>query len=100
MALVNGDRKSTRLNSSHGYISYAVFCLKKKNGTGNGDDGIHEQKTPVEILPSYISHNAGTGVFINQCATTITNSIIVRNFFLMIRSPRSPTLFPNGPPFR
>src|SRR2546422_10383687 len=28
---VAGDRKSTRLNSSHGYISYAVFCLKKKN---------------------------------------------------------------------
>src|SRR2546422_11029001 len=27
---VDGDRKSTRLNSSHGYISYAVFCLKKK----------------------------------------------------------------------
>src|SRR2546422_1759118 len=27
------DRKSTRLNSSHGYISYAVFCLKKKNKT-------------------------------------------------------------------
>src|SRR2546422_4412265 len=26
----NPDRKSTRLNSSHGYISYAVFCLKKK----------------------------------------------------------------------
>src|SRR2546422_6602739 len=25
------DRQSTRLNSSHGYISYAVFCLKKKN---------------------------------------------------------------------
>src|SRR2546422_7431909 len=37
---VNGDRKSTRLNSSHGYISYAVFCLKKKkkqpNRTQNG----------------------------------------------------------------
>src|SRR2546422_4087845 len=30
------DRKSTRLNSSHGYISYAVFCLKKKN---NGTEG-------------------------------------------------------------
>src|SRR2546422_6806171 len=29
-ALGAGDRKSTRLNSSHGYISYAVFCLKKK----------------------------------------------------------------------
>src|SRR2546422_7500035 len=29
-AAENLDRKSTRLNSSHGYISYAVFCLKKK----------------------------------------------------------------------
>ena len=28
--IVSPDRKSTRLNSSHGYISYAVFCLKKK----------------------------------------------------------------------
>src|SRR2546422_5163460 len=29
-ANLSRDRKSTRLNSSHGYISYAVFCLKKK----------------------------------------------------------------------
>src|SRR2546422_7683489 len=29
------DRKSTRLNSSHGYISYAVFCLKKKKQNHN-----------------------------------------------------------------
>src|SRR5690606_27728228 len=32
--LAAGDRKSTRLNSSHVKISYAVFCLKKKNITG------------------------------------------------------------------
>src|SRR2546422_7034842 len=32
-ATLRPDRKSTRLNSSHGYISYAVFCLKKKNGS-------------------------------------------------------------------
>src|SRR3989449_8568470 len=32
------DRKSTRLNSSHGYISYAVFCLKKKKTTDNKND--------------------------------------------------------------
>src|SRR2546422_2303010 len=31
---VKRDRKSTRLNSSHGYISYAVFCLKKKRKIG------------------------------------------------------------------
>src|SRR2546429_4709986 len=30
------DRKSTRLNSSHGYISYAVFCLKKKQNARLG----------------------------------------------------------------
>src|SRR2546422_8570956 len=30
---VSADRKSTRLNSSHGYISYAVFCLKKKKNS-------------------------------------------------------------------
>src|SRR2546422_2502807 len=30
------DRKSTRLNSSHGYISYAVFCLKKKKARTTG----------------------------------------------------------------
>ena len=32
------DRKSTRLNSSHGYISYAVFCLKKKNNNNNNNN--------------------------------------------------------------
>src|SRR5258707_11120477 len=32
------DRKSTRLNSSHANISYAVFCLKKKNNRRKGDD--------------------------------------------------------------
>src|SRR5205085_9863913 len=33
----NGDRKSTRLNSSHSQISYAVFCLKKKKYTTTKD---------------------------------------------------------------
>src|SRR2546422_6744093 len=36
------DRKSTRLNSSHGYISYAVFCLKKKKKQKIDDE--YEQK--------------------------------------------------------
>src|SRR2546422_7224024 len=31
---IRRDRKSTRLNSSHGYISYAVFCLEKKKDNG------------------------------------------------------------------
>src|SRR2546422_2928371 len=35
-AVAARDRKSTRLNSSHGYISYAVFCLKKKKDLTHG----------------------------------------------------------------
>src|SRR2546429_6717376 len=35
------DRKSTRLNSSHGYISYAVFCLKKKKTLREYHDSLH-----------------------------------------------------------
>src|SRR2546422_7131944 len=38
------DRKSTRLNSSHGYISYAVFCLKKKNIAQEGAQRVSENK--------------------------------------------------------
>src|SRR5256884_2728025 len=39
------DRKSTRLNSSHGYISYAVFCLKKKKITDRQHIRIVEQQS-------------------------------------------------------
>src|SRR2546426_6995097 len=35
--VLSGDRKSTRLNSSHLVISYAVFCLKKKSTVNNND---------------------------------------------------------------
>src|SRR5205809_5838420 len=43
------DRKSTRLNSSHGYISYAVFCLKKKKNTKNPTYQLHVQ-TYTEVI--------------------------------------------------
>src|SRR2546422_5305978 len=43
--LFERDRKSTRLNSSHGYISYAVFCLKKKKQTS----------ITIHVLPARIA---------------------------------------------
>src|SRR2546422_305948 len=49
----NTDRKSTRLNSSHGYISYAVFCLKKKKTrptTTEAHRHIHEKDTTEAIV--------------------------------------------------
>src|SRR5216684_6339011 len=45
------DRKSTRLNSSHGYISYAVFCLKKKKTNP-------KKQLLVVKKPSYITSAA------------------------------------------
>src|SRR2546422_3289618 len=45
----NGDRKSTRLNSSHGYISYAVFCLKKKK-----KNKIHNKQAHTKHVSSAI----------------------------------------------
>src|SRR5687768_12844883 len=59
------DRKSTRLNSSHGYISYAVFCLKKKNAVrthaaatlAHALDWAHPalRRNLLTLPPSYIS---------------------------------------------
>src|SRR2546430_9415075 len=43
---VPGDRKSTRLNSSHSQISYAVFCLKKKKKKHHRECRVHIQLTP------------------------------------------------------
>src|SRR5205809_5773758 len=44
------DRKSTRLNSSHGYISYAVFCLKKK--TTNKTTAHHRRALFLRLFPT------------------------------------------------
>src|SRR5437879_9853523 len=43
------DRKSTRLNSSHRCISYAVFCLKKKNNRPNGDYALRTRVTTARV---------------------------------------------------
>src|SRR5438132_10752223 len=46
------DRKSTRLNSSHTVISYAVFCLKKKNNERKQNQlKVHARKRPQQGLP-------------------------------------------------
>src|SRR2546422_5349870 len=45
------DRKSTRLNSSHGYISYAVFCLKKKKICRNTEIAYNTASPPGAVRP-------------------------------------------------
>src|SRR2546428_1183567 len=54
-----GDRKSTRLNSSHDQISYAVFCLKKKNEDRSGGPDepsalLHRARAYLRAPVSYI----------------------------------------------
>src|SRR5438034_5086525 len=44
-----GDRKSTRLNSSHTVISYAVFCLKKKKAASGGERRYLAQTGEVDV---------------------------------------------------
>src|SRR4051795_7571674 len=75
------DRKSTRLNSSHTLISYAVFCFKKKTDAG----------TPRRVLLDVFSQHA------QSIAVGIAAS---RFFFLMNRRPPRSTLFPNTTLFR
>src|SRR3712207_8670783 len=48
MRIVDQDRKSTRLNSSHANISYAVFCLKKKKIQKSADESFHAGQTVHE----------------------------------------------------
>src|SRR5438094_6206704 len=48
------DRKSTRLNSSHRTISYAVFCLKKKKRQGDKDDEQHVGERRARHAPGSV----------------------------------------------
>src|SRR2546430_6390263 len=62
--MVSRDRKSTRLNSSHSQISYAVFCLKKKNAKPDSRSAAvisstdHEQITPRYWFTAWPSQSA------------------------------------------
>src|SRR3989304_3889652 len=95
------DRKSTRLNSSHGYISYAVFCLKKKTQATNqaaenragaarrpGKRPAHAQRQPP-LQRGWSS--------LTRHASNISSLFFV---FLMIRRPPRSTLFPYTTLFR
>src|SRR6266849_2022093 len=82
------DRKSTRLNSSHEWISYAVFCLKKKK--------MELRHTGEQILAAAAQEDVDViGLSILSDAH---NKIAL--FFLLIRQPPRSTLFPYTTLFR
>src|SRR3954464_15463183 len=81
---VDLDRKSTRLNSSHTIMSYAVFCLKKIVGVGDqaglGDHLLHRLLLVPQVPDPVVEHG-------NHRTPLVF-------FFLMIRRPPRSTLFP------
>src|SRR3989304_1790026 len=96
-----GRSESTRLNSSHGYISYAVFCLKKKDMEG--------QPQPDQVADQPASHRLAQvrrRTHPTQAAVTPWSARLARGhgpslvFFLMIRRPPRSTLFPYTTLFR
>src|SRR6202035_5828993 len=96
------DRKSTRLNSSHSQISYAVFCLKKKKmQVADGNDA-HDGRVDragqavrrvwlFDLLPRHDTPLAWL--------SDVTLGLVFF-FFLMIRRPPRSTLFPYPTLFR
>src|SRR5260364_150733 len=96
------DRKSTRLNSSHQIISYAVFCLKKKKKDPHKTPKHQEEKQEgkeigkimIIILFMLIRVSLGTVRHPRRF------KIVVFVFFLMIRRPPRSTLFPYTTLFR
>src|ERR1039457_3025431 len=102
MASASIDRKSTRLNSSHLVISYAVFCLKKKK---------KKTKTHIRKTTEQTSRHATWNERHIHCLGSLRCSFrrscsVFRYFFffffffLMIRRPPRSTLFPYTTLFR
>src|SRR6266481_756665 len=86
-----GDRKSTRLNSSHSSISYAVFCLKKKK--------IQKRHEQIDSRSGKSWSNCARSRFSSASAGSAAGAFWCF-FFLMIRRPPRSTLFPYTTLFR
>src|SRR5688572_26624367 len=81
---IDKDRKSTRLNSSHSQISYAVFCLKKK--TRKCESTTHDTSS---LGPSCLTWMVDILIF-----------LLISCFSFVIRRPPTSTLFPYTTLFR
>src|SRR5215217_1929171 len=93
-----GDRKSTRLNSSHANISYAVFCLKKKNKIQEQNEQQKKHCKKTQILRHQAAIVSGLSKVTDDTWSYGFDLLVF--FFLMIRRPPRSTLFPYTTLFR
>src|SRR5215471_15831470 len=93
------DRKSTRLNSSHVEISYAVFCLKKKKRRrgecSSGHQAANREEQAASVQRSRIHGFSLEPRHVDSCCSGAAGL-----FFLMIRRPPRSPLFPYTTLFR
>src|SRR4051795_265710 len=90
------DRKSTRLNSSHTLISYAVFCLKKKNNAALHLGG-HERRCLTFVTPVVCAPRRRCLVVVEPLAALLRDAAQLVLFFFFLK-PRAPQDFPLSPP--
>src|SRR3954463_2325680 len=100
--LFRSDRKSTRLNSSHTIISYAVFCLKKKKASRMKRSTCSEDGARSELVSfkRRVLVRASCSLSLPSCLRPVSSRATLLFFFLMIRRPPRSTLFPSTPLFR
>src|SRR3954463_11655626 len=100
--LFRSDRKSTRLNSSHTIISYAVFCLKKKNRASTRRAMMLSPRSSQTRSPQRPCHLFLVVLSsVEQVPPPSAASFLSPFFFfLMIRRPPRPPPFPSTPLFR
>src|SRR6266581_689220 len=96
------DRKSTRLNSSHPSISYAVFCLKKKTSSASAQTPQGAASAPPTPAAQPAAPPAVVaGIPVNYDESKVgTYTLPDPLFFLMIQRPPRSTLFPYTTLFR
>src|ERR1039457_6937504 len=78
--LFRSDRKSTRLNSSHLVISYAVFCLKKKRQTRHLLDGLSDSSEATNDYAAHLSSRVCFPLSLGR-ATYVLCFVSLRHFF-------------------
>src|SRR3989337_2796258 len=91
-----GDRKSTRLNSSHGSISYGVFCLKKNN------QPILLLDAPIRAFWTvFYAHGAAISIC-NKSTLSLTDAdagtFMILSVYFFFNEPAPPEFYPFSPP--
>src|ERR1039457_7175605 len=92
------DRKSTRLNSSHLVISYAVFCLKKKKKKKHNEVDNHDRPSKHAQRVTRCVHPPRSSSLSLSCLDAVSVQYVLFAFFFFLKDPPPPNFSPFPPP--